>query len=68
MDDEEYKMIFKIILIGDSGVGKTNLLSRYINGTFSDSTKSTVGVELACKIVEINSLYKNQVFGYVFSS
>jgi small GTP-binding protein len=55
MDDEEYKMIFKIILIGDSGVGKTNLLSRYINGTFSDSTKSTVGVELACKIVEINS-------------
>ena len=55
MDDEEYTMIFKIILIGDSGVGKTNLLSRYINDTYSDTTKSTVGVELACKILEINS-------------
>ena len=54
-DNKSFDMIFKIILIGDSGVGKTNLLSRYMNGTFSDSTKSTVGVELACKIVEINS-------------
>ena len=54
MDDEEYTMIFKIILIGDSGVGKSNILSRYINDTFSDSSKSTVGVELGCKIVEIN--------------
>ena len=55
MDDEEYSMIFKIILTGDSGVGKTNILSRYVNDTFSDSTKSTVGVELGCKIEEINN-------------
>lgn len=54
MDDEEYSMIFKIILIGDSGVGKTNILSRYINNYYSDSTKSTVGVELGCKIEQIN--------------
>ena len=54
MDDEEYSMIFKIILIGDSGVGKTNILSRYTNNYFSDSSKSTVGVELGCKIEEVN--------------
>ena len=54
MDDEEYTMIFKIILIGDSGVGKSNILSRYIHDMFSDSTKSTVGVELGCKVMEIN--------------
>ena len=54
-DDEEYSMIFKIILIGDSGVGKSNILTRYISDTFSDSTKSTVGVELGCKILEINN-------------
>jgi len=55
MDDEEYSMIFKIILVGDSGVGKTNILSRYVNDYSSDSTKSTVGVELGCKIEEINN-------------
>ena len=54
MDDEEYSMIFKIILIGDSGVGKTNILSRYTSNYFSDSSKSTVGVELGCKIEEVN--------------
>ena len=54
MDDEEYTMIFKIILIGDSGVGKSNILSRYVHDMFSDSTKSTVGVELGCKVMEIN--------------
>ena len=54
MDDEEYSMIFKIILIGESGVGKSNSLSRYVNNYFSESSKSTVGVELGCKIEEIN--------------
>ena len=56
MDEEEYKKLFKIILIGDSGVGKTNMLSRYINNKFSENTKSTVGVELGYKIEEINNM------------
>ena len=55
MDDEEYSMIFKMILVGDSGVGKTNILSRYVNNEFSESTKSTVGVELGYKIEEVNN-------------
>ena len=54
-EDEEYSMIFKMILIGDTNVGKTNILSRYINNTFSEVTKSTVGVELGTKVEKINN-------------
>ena len=55
MEDEEYSLIFKMILIGDSGVGKSNILSRYINNSFSEATRSTVGVELSAKVEEINN-------------
>ena len=54
-EDEEYSLIFKIILIGDTSVGKTNILSRYINDKFSETSKSTVGVELATKVENYNN-------------
>ena len=54
LDDENYDLIFKIVLIGDSGVGKTNILSRYINNEFSLATQSTVGVEFGSKILKKN--------------
>lgn len=52
--DDEYDMIFKIILVGDSGVGKSNILSRYLDNNFSDETKATVGVEFGATKLEIN--------------
>jgi len=48
-----YDQLFKIVLIGDSGVGKSNLLKRYIKDMFSADEKSTIGVEFATKIVEL---------------
>ena len=54
LDDENYDLIFKIVLIGDSGVGKTNILSRYFNNEFSLATQSTVGVEFGSKIIKKN--------------
>ena len=54
-EDEEYSLIFKIILIGDTSVGKTNILSRYINDKFLETSKSTVGVELATKVEHYNN-------------
>lgn len=44
---EDYKYIFKIILVGDSGVGKTNLLSRLTNKGFSTELHATIGVEFS---------------------
>ena len=56
MSEEEYDIIFKLVLIGDSGVGKTNILSRYVRDEFSIETKSTVGVEFGSKIVKLNNI------------
>jgi hypothetical protein len=43
--------LFKIVLVGDSGVGKSNLLSRFTRNTFTTDEKSTIGVEFATRIV-----------------
>ncbi|PSN52328.1 Ras-related protein Rab-7L1 [Blattella germanica] len=45
------KHVFKIILIGDVGVGKTSIVSRYVNDVFSRGYRATIGVEFAVKTV-----------------
>jgi len=54
-DDEEisYELLYKLIIIGDSGVGKSNILSRYLNDDFNLDSKNTVGVELGTKYLKI---------------
>ena len=51
-EEDNYDLIFKIVLIGDSGVGKTNILSRYLTNEFSLTTQATVGVEFGSKIIK----------------
>lgn len=53
--DDEYDYLFKIVLIGDSGVGKSNLLSRYTRNEFNLDTKTTIGVEFATKNITIEN-------------
>jgi len=50
--DEEYDYLFKVVLIGDSGVGKSNLLSRFTKNEFNLESKSTIGVEFATKSIQ----------------
>ncbi|TVU44079.1 hypothetical protein EJB05_03508 [Eragrostis curvula] len=50
---DEYDYLFKVVLIGDSGVGKSNLLSRFTRNTFSLDSKSTIGVEFATRTIEV---------------
>ncbi|MBA0799372.1 hypothetical protein Gohar_009893, partial [Gossypium harknessii] len=52
--DEEYDYLFKIVLIGDSGVGKSNLLSRFTRNEFCLESKSTIGVEFATRTLQPN--------------
>lgn len=61
--EEEYDYLFKIVLIGDSGVGKSNLLSRFTRNEFNLESKSTIGVEFATKsIVAEGKTIKAQIW------
>ena len=51
--EKKYDHLYKIILIGDTGVGKTALLSKYLKGVFPKSPLSTVATEFATKIIQI---------------
>ncbi|KAL1823172.1 hypothetical protein DCAR_0311037 [Daucus carota subsp. sativus] len=53
--EEEYDYLFKLVLIGDSGVGKSNLLSRFTRNEFNLESKSTIGVEFATKTLNVDS-------------
>ncbi|ROV92012.1 hypothetical protein VMCG_09555 [Cytospora schulzeri] len=52
MANDEYDVI---VLIGDSGVGKSNLLSRFTRNEFNLDSKSTIGVEFATRSIQVES-------------
>lgn len=53
---DHYDQLFKILLIGDSGVGKSCLLTRFTKDSYTDTTPSTIGVDFRIKYVN----YKGQ--------
>ena len=50
-EDTEYDFLFKVVLVGDSGVGKSNILSRFTRNEFNLQSKATIGVEFATRCV-----------------
>uniref|UniRef100_A0A0A9DVF4 Uncharacterized protein n=1 Tax=Arundo donax TaxID=35708 RepID=A0A0A9DVF4_ARUDO len=48
----EYDYLFKLLLIGDSGVGKSCLLLRFADDSYLDSYISTIGVDFKIRTVE----------------
>jgi len=60
---QEYDYLYKIVLIGDSGVGKSNLLSRFTRNEFNIETKSTIGVEFATRSIQTDGkIIKAQIW------
>lgn len=53
-DGSNYDYLFKVVLIGDSGVGKSNLLSRFTRNEFNLESKSTIGVEFATRSINVD--------------
>jgi len=61
--EEEYDYLFKVVLIGDSGVGKSNLLSRFTRNEFCLESKSTIGVEFATRTLHVEGkIIKAQIW------
>ena len=53
MNEEDFDFLLKIVIIGDSGVGKSNLLLRYAKDEFQYDSKATIGVDFAGKPIKI---------------
>ena len=63
MSETNFHYLFKYIIIGDSAVGKSNILLRYVHGKFNEEFQSTLGVEFAAKNLEINQkIYRIQIW------
>ena len=62
-DDYDVTSVFKIIFLGDSGVGKTNIMKRFSEDQFFFNSKPTIGVDFRTKIVKIsNHVIKLQIW------
>ena len=54
MTSSEKPLLLKLLLIGDSGVGKTNILTRFAENKFAENYITTIGVDFKVKTVEID--------------
>jgi Ras-related protein Rab-35 len=50
----DYDHLFKLLIIGDSGVGKSSLLVRFADNTFSGNYITTIGVDFKIRTIEVN--------------
>lgn len=61
--NDTFDYLFKIVLVGDTNVGKTNILERLVNNNFKTNAQPTIGVEFGTKIFECdNTKVKAQIW------
>uniref|UniRef100_A0A8B9EVT7 Ras-related protein Rab-25 n=1 Tax=Anser cygnoides TaxID=8845 RepID=A0A8B9EVT7_ANSCY len=61
--EEDYNFVFKVVLIGESGVGKTNLLSRFTRNEFNHDSRTTIGVEFSTRTIVVgDAMVKAQIW------
>ena len=53
-DAPDYEYLFKLLLIGNSGVGKSCILMRYADNSFTENFFNTIGVDFKIKTITLN--------------
>jgi Ras-related protein Rab-1A len=51
---KEYDYLFKLVIIGNSSVGKSSLLLRFADDSFSDSYLTTIGVDFRFRTINVD--------------
>ena len=65
--DTDYDYLFKVVVIGDAGVGKTCVVKRYCDGGFSDTGIPTIGVDFSIKTLKVGTkTLKVNVYLFLF--
>ena len=71
--DELFDYLFKIVVVGEVGTGKTSLVQRFKSGTFTERYTNTIGVDFAMKTVvvegkrvKVSNDNDTKLFDYVF--
>jgi GTPase SAR1 family protein len=49
-------LTFKVVIIGDKSVGKTSIVRRYLDNTFTTGVESTIGAQFTSKVLEIEPI------------
>jgi GTPase SAR1 family protein len=55
----DFDYIFKYIVIGNSGVGKSCIVNRFVSDEYNDEIESTIGVEFGAKLIKLSDGTKN---------
>ncbi|ELP86117.1 hypothetical protein EIN_327740 [Entamoeba invadens IP1] len=55
MPSSNFDVLLKILVLGESGVGKTSITKRFCEGKFDEEVKNTVGVDFLSKFMEVNN-------------
>ena len=64
--NQDYDYLFKILLLGDSGTGKSSVILRYTDDTFNSSLVSSIGVDFKVKKKEIDGqMIKIQIVRFI---
>lgn len=53
--DQNRELLYKVLVVGDVGVGKTCIIKRYVHNIFSEKSKSTIGVDFGLKVIRLDS-------------